>query len=71
MNFYRSADELEYISEQIRDGSTCQLSHWEVFLKALNQDLQTYKHAYQKLEKLMKQKELQHQSYVRIKIMFT
>lgn len=64
-NIFRSADELEYICEQIKDGSTCQLSQWEIFLKDLNQDLQTYKAAHQKLEKLLKQKDSQHQSYVR------
>lgn len=40
------------------------LSQWELFLKDLYHDLQTYKDAHLRLEKLMKQKEAQHQNYV-------
>ncbi|XP_065223570.1 EF-hand calcium-binding domain-containing protein 4A-like [Planococcus citri] len=60
-----SADELEYITEQIKNGTTCDISHWEVFLRDLNHDLQTYKNANHKLEKLIRQKDSQHQLYVK------
>ncbi len=66
----RSAEDLEYISEQMRTSAGSQLSQWELFLKDLYHDLMTYKEAYQKLEKLMKQKEIQHQNYVGSYIIF-
>lgn len=60
-----SGDELEFICDQMRDGNPCELSQWEVFLRDLKEDLQTYKQTYMKLERMMKDKEYQHQNYVR------
>lgn len=55
---------MEYINENMKNRSGCQLSQWELFLKDLCHDLEIYKDSYIKLEKLMKQKETQHQNYV-------
>lgn len=50
----------------MRERTGCQLPHWEMFLKDLHHDLQTYKENHIKLEKLMKQKDVQHQNYVSV-----
>lgn len=50
----------------MKDKAGSQLSQWELFIKDLQHDLQTYKDSYVQLEKLIKQKDTQHQNYVRI-----
>lgn len=55
---------MEYITERVKDGTACDFSLWESFLRDLNHDLQTYKNTNHKLEQFIRQKDSQHQSYV-------